>query len=562
MTKNLQNYIKNGKVSASDIATLCLELKDGDTLCLGGGIIEIFPDGAFGKYYCISNNDKGNKNIAFPLINKKGITVDGEGAELFFHGDILPFVIDNCTDITIKNLNVDYKSPYFAQAEIVEADENRTVLKFDGKDFFCKVKDGDFCFYSPTDGWEHTVKSCLSLEFDTEKRAPTPNGLTYFPYTGEPCDHGFLGKMYRDVKLKQLDENLIEMTGVLGRVHTVGNHIVYTHSGRKNPGFFITESTDTTLDSITMYHTAAMGVICQISENITLKNVYAMARKNSGRMMSVNADATHFVNCRGKITMDSCKFVNMMDDGCNIHGIFLKGVEKTSSHSFAAGYGHGQQVGINIYRPGDTAQILDIHTMEVLCELTVEKTEFISQDKLKVYTVQPMPEIPEDCIADNKNTAPDVHIVNCETGNNRPRGFLLASAGKILVENCTFYNMYSGIFVGSEAKDWYESGKTTDVIIRNNNFLNSAYAGDCAIRVCPNLPYPDKVESFHNKVTVENNTFTMADKRFAIIKNTDNIEFRNNRFICDNSLPSHGQFENGGVVVQKCKNTCIEAVAE
>ncbi|MFQ9147564.1 MAG: hypothetical protein ACLR5G_04585 [Eubacteriales bacterium] len=44
-------------------------------------------------------------------------------------------------------------------------------------------------------------------------------------------------------------------------------------------------------------------------------------------------------------------------------------------------------------------------------------------------------------VVENRSTAPDVHITGCESGFNRPRGFLLSSAGHIEVENSVFYNM-------------------------------------------------------------------------------------------------------------------------
>ncbi len=303
-------------------------LSDGDTLELSGGIIDIFPDKAFKKYYCISNNDRGEKSIAFPIIGKNNITLDGKGAQLVFHGNILPFVIDSCTNVTIKNLSIEYDYPRYAEAEIIEADEKKTVVRFDGKQFNCRVNYGKLTFFGEKGGDEYTAARPLCLEFEKATRAPSAFAPTYFACMEKPKSNGFLARMYRDVTAKELAENVIEFSGELGFVHTVGNYLVYTYCGRAFPGIFVTDSKDVFLENIMLYRTTAMGVICQLSENITLDKVCATVKEDSENMVCVNADATHFVNCRGKITMRDCKFVNMMDDACNVHGIYLKDPKK------------------------------------------------------------------------------------------------------------------------------------------------------------------------------------------------------------------------------------------
>ena len=35
------------------------------------------------------------------------------------------------------------------------------------------------------------------------------------------------------------------------------------------------------------------------------------------RVISTTADATHFVNCKGDILIENCRFENMLDDGTN-----------------------------------------------------------------------------------------------------------------------------------------------------------------------------------------------------------------------------------------------------
>lgn len=567
MIFNLSDFLaacENSVSSALNFA--CKALNDGDTLALGGGRIDIYPDGAFRKYYCISNNDKGEKPIAFPLIGKKNITVDGGGAQLIFHGEIMPFAVDACENVTVKNLSVDYACPMYAQALIVESDEKHTVLQFDGKDFFCKVKNGNLCFYSENDSWEKTVESSLCIEFDPQKRAPMPYAPTYFLYTGKEKEHGFLSCMFRDHSAKQLDENLIEICDCPGVVHTAGNYLVMTYIGRDYPGVFVNESKNIRISNLRLYNTVSMGIICQLSENISLEKVTADVREGSGRVLSTDADATHFVNCRGKISITDCKFVSMMDDACNIHGIYLKAPEKqkNSENSFIAFFGHYQQVGINIFRPGDTAKLINTENITDTVALTVEKSVLLSENALLVIAKEPVPAAfcGKNYVVENASTQPEIYISDTESGNNRPRGFLLSSAGKTVVENCVFHNMYCGISIGGEMLDWYESGAVTDVEIINNDFNNSAYAGEYAIQILPRIKNCKTAGGFHGKIRIENNRFTMHEKRLLQAKNINELVFKNNTFVRDASLPSHMEDFIGETHIEYCVKTDIKAAEE
>lgn len=560
MNVKVSDYINGNTCTAGELNRLCESLNDGDTLSFGGITLNITPENIFKKHYFISNNDSGEKPIVFPVISKKNITIDGEGADLIFHGEILPFVIDESENICVKNLSIDYANPFYAQADITESDENRLVLEFDGKNFYCKVNEnGDLCFKGIEDGWEITKNCGLCQEFDADTRGPSPYLSAYFFYTGEKKDHGFLSSMFKDVKAKNIGENRIEFTGDFGFRHKVGNKWVCTYVGRNCPGIFVNNSKDTVLSNIKLYHTATMGVICQLSENITLDKVIADVREGSGRTLSVNADATHFSVCRGKIRIKDSKFVSMMDDACNIHGIYVTNPTKTGNNTFSAAYGHYQLSGINVFKEGDEVAVIDTETTKPLFVATVVKSEVSADGKqITITTCEDIPEIPEGYVAENLSAAPEIHISGTESGYNRPRGFLLSSAGKTLVENCKFYNIYCAIQIGGEMLDWFESGGVKDVTIRNNDFTNAAYAGGHVFNIAPKIKNRVAAGSFHKKIVIENNSFRLHEKRFINASNIDGLVFRNNTYTEDKSLPSHPVDEINGIKCELCKNIIIE----
>ncbi len=557
MEIHIRDFIKDESNCSEAFVQAVSAARDGDTLLLDAKEYHFYPAGAFEKEYYISNNDGGIKPIALPIIHKKNLKVDGCGADLIFHGNMMPIVVDGSENITLKNFSIDYAVPFYAQAKILTANEDGILIEFDGKEFNCRVRNGKFCFYNTLDGWEFQPERALSLEFD-ENGHPSAHSPTYYAYMGEPRDHGFLSWLFKDIKLEEVGNNRIFMRGSIGERHTAGNYLVMTYAGRKYPGILITESKDAVLDNIRLYYTAAMGIVAQTTENVTLNGIVAEPRSGSGRLLSVNADATHFINCRGKVSLTNCKFIQMMDDAANIHGIYNPYVGKYSDGSMKLGFGHPQHRGIQTYRKGDRVAVIDAQTNETKTIGSVLEAQLISLDEIKLRLDCDVPAPSGNWVTENLSTAPDVYFGNCESGYNRPRGFLISTAGKALVEKCKFYNMNQGIQISGEMKDWYESGAVTDVCIRDCEFDNSAYAGGVAILCQPALYCKDTV--FNKKITIENNVFTQANKRICLIKSCEEVIFKNNKFCSDPTLPAHAMHGEDGTTFKNCLNVIKDEI--
>jgi len=62
-------------------------------------------------------------NVAFILKDLENVTLDFGGATLYMQGKVQPFVIENCKNITIKNVALQYDRSHFTEGEILEIDE-------------------------------------------------------------------------------------------------------------------------------------------------------------------------------------------------------------------------------------------------------------------------------------------------------------------------------------------------------------------------------------------------------------------------------------------------------
>ncbi len=551
------NLFENDDATLAVIEALrkCREF-NAEKLVLDKKELHFYERYAFNADYYISNNDSGRKSIVFPITNMKDFTVDGCGASLIFHGKVLPFVIDKSENIRLENFSVDYQYPFFFQGKIVSSDESFIELEVDKEHFDARVEGGEMVFTSP-DGWCFSRKKLLNCEFDVKTGAPSHYIPPYIACFDDNDDGSFLKHMYRHLKPVQKSENIIRLEGNFGHVHNVGNYWVCTFCPRDNPGIFGNKTKNITIENVTLHATGSMGFICQLCENVSMKNLKTVPRENSGRMLSVNADSTHFVNCRGFVRYDGCTFLNMLDDAGNCHGNYLKLAKKLDAHTVLLSFGHPQQQGVNIFEKGDKIRIVDNMTMCAVAVVTVKSAELISKNFVRLETEEALPETKDSFAFENFTAMPELYINNCVCGANRPRGFLPSTWKKTVITNNTFYNMSCALHFTGDCNDWFESGPSENVTVKNNNFRNSAYAGGAAICITPNVKNGDK--PYHRNITIEDNVFEMHEKRFIVADRVENLTVRNNRFVLNEALPSHGAIGENGMSISK---TCVNVKAE
>lgn len=504
------------------------ECRPGDILYLGGGEFHFYPTFAYEKFYCISNNDLGIKRIAFPIIGKENLTIDGEGARLIFHGKMMPFAVEASRQIIIRNLSIDYAEPMYFEAKITDSGPDFVEMEYDASAFHCDAEEQTLRFWG-TD-WEFSVEKVLVNEFDTEYKGPAANTPTYFAFVGEPQEEpAHYASLYRFVKASKPAEDKLRLEGDLGFTHTVGKYWLCTYDNREYPGIFACETKDLKILNVTLYYTASMGIICQLCENITLERIFAVP--GEGRMLSVNADATHFVNCSGLIHMKDCKFESMMDDVMNVHGIYVPVCQKLDEKRVLLKFGHHQQRGVNIFKPADRICLVENASMQPYAWLTVEASNLINEEYLLLETREALPEmIAPGHVFENYSCRPEVHIEGCSSGYNRPRGFLLSGCKKAVVENCEFHNLQYAVAMLTDANSWFESGPCDEVILKNNHFENAAYSGTPIIVGGPAVTVQTE-KPYHGRLCIEDNYFRKDEEKNIVTFSFQEVVIKNNHSI-------------------------------
>lgn len=550
MDIHLKDYLSLGNATLA-INQALQACQEGATLYLGGGRIDFHREHAARRDWYYPFYGREQKVTAISIEHKKNLTIDGEGADLIFHGDIAPISIENSEGVTLRNFSVDYEYPFYAQALISAVGEDGFELTFDQREFFCRIKDNRFVFYSEADGWENPVSGPLITEFSPDG-VPTQKN-PYFACLNEPDKKSFLYRMMCKLEAEQIDEKTIRLKGSVGRIpHTVGNYWVCAHASRKNCGIFLWHSADVQLRNIDLYNTTAMGIVGIGVNNLTLDDVNSVVREGSGRMLAVKDDAVHLVNCSGTVEIANCTFKNMIDDAVNVHGVYAVVDRKIDARTLLVRFDYPPKKALLFYHPGDNILLIDRQTLEPTAANTITEVTQDGERYLKLALAEVLPEDVGNVLIEDRSRMPFLHIHDCVTGNNRPRGFLIATP-RAVVENCTFFNMSSAIVLTGETKSYFESGPVSDLVIRNNKFHNSAYTGGPVISNKTTIEtYTGK--GFHRGITITGNDFRLNGKRFIRLQYCDDVVFKNNTYTRDLSLPYHGEIGEQGIAFSDCNN--------
>lgn len=549
-TVYLADYLKEGQAEKDampairEALAVCRET-NATKLVLPEGTLRIWPDLAYEKYQFISNNTESIKRIAFDLEGMDDFTVEGQNTLLLFTGFISPFSLEGCENVTVKDLSIDYTRTFHSEG-IIEATGNGYLdIRFP-EDYRCNITNG--CLYF-TDENRITYEFSNLLEFDTEKKEPA----------FLVCDY-WLSK--RTIPAEKLESNLIRIKrhDLKG---TIGNTMVFGAAARYNPCFFISDCAGINIHNVNIWHCGGMGVIAQRSRDIELLDVEVVPSPGKGRIISITADATHFVNCAGYIRMIDCKFCNQKDDATNVHGLYMAIDEFLSPDKVVLKWRNSGQHGVDFLKPGMKVEIVNQKTIDTYCYAQVKAVEKLNDVATVVTFAEALPEgVERNMVVAADEEYPEVLIKGCYMSGNRARGLLIGSRAQMIIEDNYFHIPGAAILLEGDGNFWFEQAGVRDVIIRNNVFENGNYGyktwGAACIAVGTRIPELENAErGYHRGLLIENNTFRVFDPRILNLFSVEDLTFRNNKIEMTDAYP-YTYEETNPFVYHHCKNIVIE----
>lgn len=518
--------------------------KGASKLVIPKGVYRITPDLATEKYVFVSNNDAGLKKFLFDVSGISNLQIEGNGAELILEGFICPFLLDNSKNITIQDLSIDFKRPFHSEGVIKGSGKGYIDLQF-SNEFPYEVKNGKLRFIDKS-GTLYPYGSLL--EFNAERQETEfkvfDSWLWESPLPAEVLSNQDV-RMYKD--------------GLKGKT---GNILVFGAASRLIPAFTISDSEDVLLSNINIYHCGGMGVIGQRTHNIELNKIKVTPRPEAGRIISVTADATHFVNCSGYLRMIDCTFEKQKDDATNIHGIYAVVDKILSPTEMIVRLKHRQQFGFDFIQKGMNLEFEDAESLISKGVCKVKDVKRLNKECTLVTLLDSMPADVrlKDPVA-SMDAYPEVLIKGCTIQKNRARGLLLGSRGKIIIEDNYFHTPGSAILFEGDGCYWYEQSGVRDVLIRNNVFDNCNFGNDSwgigCIGVNTRIVKDKDKSRYHRNIRVEDNEFKIFDPTIAYLYCVDGFTFKNNR-IEQSDKYKHIRDENRRFITDDCSNISID----
>ena len=519
------------------------------TLVLPGDTLRIKPACAFEEYQYISNNDPSMKRIAFQLQDMEDFTVEGNGSVLLFTGHISPFNLERCRRIKVRDLTIDFTRAFVSEGRVTAVGKGFFEVEFPAH-YHVDLLQGSLRFREPD---REIYPFSSLLEFDPQRKEVAYHVHDYWIWSDTYPAEEVGPRRYRLYREDFGDA-------------TVGNILAFGATERSNPAFTLLDCDGVSLTDVRIYNCCGMGVIAQSSKDIELLRMDVEPTPGSDRVISLSADATHFVNCKGFIRMLDCVFRNQKDDATNVHGWYMAVDKVLSPDRLLLRWRNSGQYGVRFIKPGMTLELVDSQVMEAYARVRVKSVDYLNCEYAEVCFAEALPEGVKggDVVAEDDGY-PDVLIRGCYIGNNRARGLLIGSRGKVVIEQNTFHTPGTAILFEGDGRYWYEQSGVRDVTIRDNLFDNCMYGsatwGSAVIAVGSGIP--DKEHSrYHKNILVENNTFRGFDRRIVNLYCVDGFTFRGNKIeFSDAGYPAFGD-PSQRFVFNHCDNVQVDDPSE
>lgn len=483
-----------------------LKASGGGELHFETGEYHFFKDGTHREFFAVSNNSACEKCIVFPLIGVENLTVDGHGSVFVFHEIVFPFMVSNSHGVTLRNFTVDTGRSPLVELSIRDHTEEGFFIDIDREKSPFFVENGSLC-------WE---RECGILHGELDRltlHAIGRHQVQYFATGNCKADLSNLS-----VSLMRCDVSLTP-TGVYARYRedspsgcVFGEEKVTSilDGKREVDVICLDRSSDIEICNVTVARGIGMGVVGQLSRNITVDGFRTDIGYHAGAHQTLTADSLHFIHCDGRLEVKNCVISDTMDDVINVHGMYTV-LTEAKEHLICAAIQHHEQRFFNPYRTGDRLEIIDPASREIVAEFLVESADLLEGSgtdlAIKGHFTYGCERQEKGFWIENPDRMPNVHMHH-NRFLNYPN-IRLSGAGEILVEDNRFSNCKSGLVCMDLAKYWYESGRVKHLCYRNNILENcNQYGGKGFIRIgLDGVPRED-APKIHGRIEIVGNRFS------------------------------------------------------
>lgn len=458
-----------------------------------GATYHVYRTSATPKLRYISNttsereNPDNTKYIALYMQGAEGLTLNGNGARIVTHGELTTFALEQCSDVTLKNFTLDAADPSVPEFTIVEAEPRHVRVKVTEPSRYEITADSTF--YWTGEGWRFT------------------EGLAQVYFPDRKITWRYDNPIGRGTKAVEAEPGTVDFYYDSDKPFAVGEIYQMRHTIRNQVCGFINESRGVTLEGLNLQFIGNFGIVSQNSSDITVDGCRMAPGADSGRTCAGFADFLQFSGCRGHIEVKDSYFSGAHDDAINVHGTHLRVMEQPTERSLRVRYMHDQSWGFNSFYPGDSIEIVDVHTLlgkfagRVAESKQLDNYEWLVTLDRNIEKV----DIEDGRAVENVSATPSLTVTGCYFTLVPTRGILVTTRRHVLIKGNTFDRIpMPAIYISDDARGWYESGPVRDVTVSGNKFI------ECGSPVIGVRPETDRNEgAVHSGIRVTGNEFVM-----------------------------------------------------
>lgn len=447
--------------------------------------------------------------VPFYFNGTDNLTFDGNGSVFIIDGKVTHVAVENCRNITLKNMEIRHAHPDMHEMKVVRVAPFFVDFEIDGDTQF-KISDNKLYFYGK-DYCAPADKDALNAHWIGLIRKNTPNKV-------KRVSHPLIGML----KISRIGERRVRAYFANTLRFKRSDRYYIFDVRRQYAGIFINASENIVLQNIKQRFNYSLALVLQDCKNVDVNGVQFSPEKNSARKMASVADFIQVCMCRGKIRITNSLFEGAGDDCINVHGVHFK-IQSVNGNKIMVRFMHKQSHGYLPIHTGDEIAFIHPNTLLQEGKTVVKNARLLNEYEIKL-TLDSAGDAAIGHVIEDITACPEVYFADNTVNRIITRGGLFTTRGKVVVENNRFIsNSMSGILLSDDAKSWYESGMCRDVTIRNNIF---DYCGKTPILIKPeNRIHGGAV---HKNIRIIHNVFKKYRGFCVYAKSSDNIVLKDN----------------------------------
>lgn len=433
------------------------------------------------------------------LTGLKEITIKAERVVLLCDGWMEPISMDDCNNILIKGVTIDYKRKPFSSGEVTAVYKDYFEVQFSEERTITQEIPLMRLIL-----WDKTRDSMYPKAINFPKKELLGNNKVRFHH--------------------QIPEELS------------GSEACVVHSFHFRPGILILNSQNITLEDVTIHSQPGMGIVGFNSKDILMKRLAVVPAP--GYYMSTNTDATHFASCGGLLRFEGCSFKGHGDDATNVHGYYQTITNAAGNRATievrARTYTHAQIA--DVPDMDDEIELVEIKTLKTVAVYRVKNVYHQARSTFsEVILSENLPDNFQDYYLMNVSKLPRLEFENSIIDSHLSRGILIKTRN-VLINNNVFRNgSGTAIHVGAESY-WKEGSHAKNVVISNNLITGcgggaGTKGGASGIAVMVEADEKEAV-FLHENIRIENNLILgEGDSCGIYVANAKNVVLKNNQVV-------------------------------